>query len=130
MTQLNAVQTLLGLLSHDNSDIALAVVDLLQELTDVESVNEAEQEVEGLVDSLLREQVGGCVLIVTAFIHSVEVYHCTYIIVLHLVTNNSPYSKCQTYHILISSSVTHTPSLSPPSPTDSGPTSASTGEAG
>ena len=61
MTQLNAVQTLLGLLSHDNSDIALAVVDLLQELTDVESVNEAEQEVEGLVDSLLREQVGGWV---------------------------------------------------------------------
>ena len=61
MTQLNAVQTLLGLLSHDNSDIALAVVDLLQELTDVESVNEAEQEVEGLVDSLLREQVGVCV---------------------------------------------------------------------
>ena len=85
MTQLNAVQTLLGLLSHDNSDIALAVVDLLQELTDVESVNEAEQEVEGLVDSLLREQVGVWVLIVTAFIHSVEVYHCTYIIVLHLV---------------------------------------------
>ena len=55
--QLNAVQTLLGLLSHDNSDIALAVVDLLQELTDVETVSEAGDEVEGLVDALLKEQV-------------------------------------------------------------------------
>ena len=51
------MQTLLGLLSHDNSDIALAVVDLLQELTDVETVSESEEEVEGLVDSLLKEQV-------------------------------------------------------------------------
>ena len=55
--QLNAVQTLLGLLSHDNSDIALAVVDLLQELTDVETVSETQEEVEGLVDALLKEQV-------------------------------------------------------------------------
>ena len=55
--QLNAVQTLLGLLSHDNSDIALAVVDLLQELTDVDSVDESEVEAERLVEALLAEQV-------------------------------------------------------------------------
>ena len=56
-TQLNAVQTLLGLLSHDNSDIALAVVDLLQELTDVDTVNESEDEAKKLIDALLGEQV-------------------------------------------------------------------------
>ena len=55
--QLNAVQTLLGLLSHDNSDIALAVVDLLQELTDVDTVNESEQEAERLIEAMLGEQV-------------------------------------------------------------------------
>ena len=59
------MQTLLGLLSHDNSDIALAVVDLLQELTDVETVSESEEEVEGLVDSLLKEQVS-CVCVCVA----------------------------------------------------------------
>ena len=55
--QLNAVQTLLGLLSHDNSDIALAVVDLVQELTDVETGSESEEKVEGLIAALLKEQV-------------------------------------------------------------------------
>ena len=55
--QLNAVQTLLGLLSHDNSDIALAVVDLVQELTDVDTVNESEQEAERLIEAMLGEQV-------------------------------------------------------------------------
>ena len=61
--QLNAVQTLVGLLSHDNSDIALAVVDLFQELTDVDTLNESEEEVERLIEALLGEQVGrgrGC----------------------------------------------------------------------
>ena len=55
--QLNAVQTLLGLLSHDNSDISLAVVDLLQELSDVDSVDGSEEEAQRLVEALLREQV-------------------------------------------------------------------------
>ena len=55
--QLNAVQTLVGLLSHDNSDISLAVVDLLQELTDVDTVNESEEEAERLIEGLLGEQV-------------------------------------------------------------------------
>ena len=69
--QLNAVQTLLGLLSHDNSDIALAVVDLLQELTDVDSVDESEVEAERLIEALLAEQVRGHSLCIqTLFVHA------------------------------------------------------------
>ena len=66
--QLNAVQTLLGLLSHDNSDIALAVVDLLQELTDVDSVDESEVEAERLIEALLAEQVRASLNTACAFV--------------------------------------------------------------
>lgn len=53
----NAIQTILGLLSHDNSDISIAILDLLQELTDEGAMTENEEEVEGLVDTLLAEGV-------------------------------------------------------------------------
>ena len=43
---------------HDNSDVAIAVIDLLQEMTDVDTVNESEEEAEKLIESLLEEQVG------------------------------------------------------------------------
>ena len=58
LVETNVVQTLLGMLSHDNTDISLAVVDLLQELTDIDTLAENEEEAEGLVDALLGEQVG------------------------------------------------------------------------
>ena len=60
LIEMNTVQTLVGLLSHDNSDIAIAVVDLLQELTDVDtlSASDGEEEAEKLMDVLLSEQVG------------------------------------------------------------------------
>lgn len=61
LVETNVVQTLLGLLSHDNSDIAIAVVDLLQELTDVDTLSENEEEAEGLIDALLNEQVSSLV---------------------------------------------------------------------
>lgn len=51
----NVVTTLCGLLSHDNSDISIAVVDLLQELTD--SIVEEEEETNVLVEALLEEKV-------------------------------------------------------------------------
>ena len=51
LVETNAIQTLVGLLSHDNSDVSIAVIDLLQELTD------GEEEVEALIDALLSEQV-------------------------------------------------------------------------
>lgn len=57
LVELNAVHSLLGLLSHDNTDIAIAVVDLLQELTDVDTLNESEEGAEVLIDALLEGQV-------------------------------------------------------------------------
>ena len=57
LVEVNTVQTLVGLLSHDNSDVAIAVIDLLQELTDVDTLNESEEEAERLIEALLREQV-------------------------------------------------------------------------
>ncbi|XP_026873877.1 beta-catenin-like protein 1 [Electrophorus electricus] len=57
LVELNAVHSLLGLLSHDNTDIAIAVVDLLQELTDIDTLHESEEGAEVLIDALLEGQV-------------------------------------------------------------------------
>ena len=38
LMEMNTVHTLVGLLNHDNSDISIAVVDLLQELTDMDTL--------------------------------------------------------------------------------------------
>ena len=57
LVETNTVQTLMGLLSHDNSDVAIAVIDLLQEMTDVDTVNESEEEAEKLIEAMLEEQV-------------------------------------------------------------------------
>ncbi|XP_058266790.1 beta-catenin-like protein 1 [Hemibagrus wyckioides] len=57
LVELNAVHSLLSLLSHENTDIAIAVVDLLQELTDVDTLNESEEGAEVLIDALLEGQV-------------------------------------------------------------------------
>ena len=48
-------------MNHDNSDISIAVVDLLQELTDMDtlSASDGEEEAEKLMDVLLSEQVRG-----------------------------------------------------------------------
>eukprot|EP00092_Neocalanus_flemingeri_P011894 GFUD01012826.1.p1 GENE.GFUD01012826.1~~GFUD01012826.1.p1 ORF type:complete len:595 (+),score=183.59 GFUD01012826.1:60-1844(+) len=54
---LGCVPSLLGLLSHDNTDIAVATVDLLEEMTDVDTLNESVEGAEVLVDSLLENQV-------------------------------------------------------------------------
>uniref|UniRef100_G3NLH7 Catenin beta like 1 n=1 Tax=Gasterosteus aculeatus aculeatus TaxID=481459 RepID=G3NLH7_GASAC len=52
LVELNAVHSLLGLLSHENTDVAIAVVDLLQELTDIDTLQESEEGAEVLIDSL------------------------------------------------------------------------------
>ncbi|KAL1140811.1 hypothetical protein AAG570_000739 [Ranatra chinensis] len=57
MVELNAIPSLLELLSHENTDISVAVVDLLQELTDVDILNESVEGAEALVESLLNHQV-------------------------------------------------------------------------
>jgi len=53
---------LLGLLSHENTDISVAVVNLLQELTDIDTLNESQEEASVLIDSLLEQQI--CSLLV------------------------------------------------------------------
>ncbi|XP_006101511.1 beta-catenin-like protein 1 [Myotis lucifugus] len=57
LVELNAVQSLLGLLRHDNTDVSIAVVDLLQELTDVDTLHESEEGAEVLTDALVAGQV-------------------------------------------------------------------------
>ncbi|XP_013389314.1 beta-catenin-like protein 1 [Lingula anatina] len=57
LVEMNAIQSLLQLLSHENTDISIAVVDLLQELTDVDTLNESEEGAEALVDALLEGQI-------------------------------------------------------------------------
>uniref|UniRef100_A0A8C8DA64 Beta-catenin-like protein 1 N-terminal domain-containing protein n=1 Tax=Oncorhynchus tshawytscha TaxID=74940 RepID=A0A8C8DA64_ONCTS len=59
LVELNAVHSLLGLLSHENTDILSFkdVVDLLQELTDIDTLHESEEGAEVLIDSLLEGQV-------------------------------------------------------------------------
>uniref|UniRef100_A0A8C8DBR4 Beta-catenin-like protein 1 n=1 Tax=Oncorhynchus tshawytscha TaxID=74940 RepID=A0A8C8DBR4_ONCTS len=55
LVELNAVHSLLGLLSHENTDILSFkdVVDLLQELTDIDTLHESEEGAEVLIDSLV-----------------------------------------------------------------------------
>ncbi|KAM9342973.1 beta-catenin-like protein 1 isoform 2-T2 [Pholidichthys leucotaenia] len=57
LVELNAVHSLLGLLSHENTDVAIAVVDLLQELTDIDTLHESEEGAEVLIDALLEGHV-------------------------------------------------------------------------
>lgn len=57
LVETSTIQTILGLLSHDNSDISIAIIDLLQELSDEEAMTDSEEELEGLVDALLTEGV-------------------------------------------------------------------------
>ena len=42
--------------------MAIAVIDLLQEMTDVDTVNESEEEAEKLIDAMLEEQVDTLVI--------------------------------------------------------------------
>ena len=59
VVEARSLQTLLGLLNHENSDIALAVIDLLQEMTDVDTLTESEEGAEILIDALLGGQAIG-----------------------------------------------------------------------
>ncbi|XP_057668415.1 beta-catenin-like protein 1 [Diorhabda carinulata] len=57
LVKLQVVPSLLELLAHDNTDIAVATVELLQELTDVDILNESEEGTEALIQALLEHQV-------------------------------------------------------------------------
>ena len=56
IVDLNITSTLLGLLSHENTDISCAVVALLQELTDLDDIQEI-NDVSLLLEALLNGQV-------------------------------------------------------------------------
>ncbi|XP_050050869.1 beta-catenin-like protein 1 isoform X1 [Dermacentor andersoni] len=57
LVELNSVQSILGLLAHENTDISIAVVDLLQELTDVDSLHESQEGADMLIDALIDGQI-------------------------------------------------------------------------
>lgn len=56
---LNLPSTLLGCLPHENADISCAVLGVLQELTDVDTINEAEDATGVLIDNLIDQQAIG-----------------------------------------------------------------------
>lgn len=62
VVELGAIPSLLELLSHENTDVAVGVVDLLQELTDVDILHESQEGADTLIDALLEQQV--CALLV------------------------------------------------------------------
>ncbi|KAK1336289.1 hypothetical protein QTO34_004094 [Cnephaeus nilssonii] len=57
LVELGAVQSLLGLLGHDNTDVSIAVVRLLEEFTDVDALHESEEGAEVLIEALVDGQV-------------------------------------------------------------------------
>ncbi|XP_071512891.1 beta-catenin-like protein 1 isoform X1 [Panulirus ornatus] len=65
LVELGTVKSLLSLLSHDNTDIAIATVDLLQEMTEVDDLQE-ESGAESLVQALLEGQV------ITILVHNLQ----------------------------------------------------------
>jgi beta-catenin-like protein 1 len=54
--QAGSVQSLLGMVAHENTDVSLAAVGLLQELTDPETILESEETTMPLIDALLEGQ--------------------------------------------------------------------------
>jgi len=59
IVKLHITNTLLGLISHDNTDISTAVVGLLQEMTDIDNLTDGEEGASDFVDSLLESQILG-----------------------------------------------------------------------
>ncbi|XP_065887853.1 beta-catenin-like protein 1 [Dysidea avara] len=57
LVDMNCLHTTIGLLNHENSDIVIAVVSLLQELTDIDQLEESEEGAESLMAALLEQQI-------------------------------------------------------------------------
>lgn len=57
LVDLQAIPSLLELLAHQNTDISVAVVDLLQDLTDVDILHESVDGAEILIECLRKQQV-------------------------------------------------------------------------
>ena len=57
LVDLNSIKSLLQLLSHENTDISIAIIDLLQELTDIDALTDSEEGAEVLIEALIEGQV-------------------------------------------------------------------------
>ncbi|PSS00257.1 Beta-catenin-like protein [Actinidia chinensis var. chinensis] len=57
LVNLNTIPSILGLLSHDNTDIAIDVVGLLQDLTDEDVLEDNDEPAQALVDALIENNV-------------------------------------------------------------------------
>ncbi|XAR73622.1 hypothetical protein NMG60_11007657 [Bertholletia excelsa] len=57
LVNLNAIPSILGLLTHDNTDIAIDVVGLLQDLTDEDVLEDNDEPALVLVDALIENNV-------------------------------------------------------------------------
>ncbi|EDV29036.1 Beta-catenin-like protein 1 [Trichoplax sp. H2] len=66
LVELNTIKSFVDLLTHDNSDISIAIVDLLQEMTDVDSLHESHEGAVALIDVLVENQI------VTLLIQNIE----------------------------------------------------------
>nr|XP_002130495.1 beta-catenin-like protein 1 [Ciona intestinalis] len=62
LVELRSVNSLLALINHANTDIAIAVIDLIQELTEVDSVTENEEGANLLADALMDGQAGSLIV--------------------------------------------------------------------
>lgn len=57
LVELHGIHSLLELLAHPNTDIAVAIVDLLQEITDVDILGESSEGAEILIEALRKQQI-------------------------------------------------------------------------
>jgi beta-catenin-like protein 1 len=57
LVELRCVASFVGLLSHENTDIVCAVIDLVQELTDVDALHESEEGADALIETLISNQI-------------------------------------------------------------------------
>lgn len=57
LVELNAVPSILELLAHQNTDLSVAVIDLLQEMTDVDILHESLDGAKVLIAALRKQQV-------------------------------------------------------------------------
>ena len=57
LVELRSVSSFVGLLNHENTDVVVAVIDLIQELTDVDTLHESEEGAEALIEALVHNQV-------------------------------------------------------------------------
>ncbi|XP_011179345.1 beta-catenin-like protein 1 [Zeugodacus cucurbitae] len=62
LVELHGIPSILELLAHPNTDIAVAIVDLLQEVTDVDILGESSEGAEILIEALRKQQI--CALLV------------------------------------------------------------------